>query len=64
VSAWIPQGNNAQEFYTKDLGNKIYAIGTKINLASIAPGATENMSAKLYLGPQKHSELVAACTRS
>ena len=60
VSAWIPQGNSAQEFYTKDLGNKIYAIGTKINLASIAPGATENMSAKLYLGPQKHSELVAA----
>ncbi|MEI7916370.1 MAG: membrane protein insertase YidC [Methylophilaceae bacterium] len=60
VGAWIPQGSNDQTFYTKDLGNKIFAIGTKSNLASVAPGATENISAKLYLGPQKHDELIKA----
>lgn len=60
VSAWIPQSKDAQEFYTKDLGNKIYAIGTKFNLASVAPGASKDLSAKLYVGPQTHSELVKA----
>ena len=60
VSAWIPQSKDAQEFYTKDLGNKIYAIGTKFNLASVAPGASKDLSAKLYVGPQTHSELIKA----
>jgi len=60
VGAWIPQTKEAQEFYTKNLGNKIYAIGTKYTLASIAPGASDDLSAKLYVGPQTHSELVKA----
>lgn len=60
VSAWIPQPKEAQEFYTKDLGNKIFAIGTKSNLSSIAPGVSKDLSAKLYVGPQTHSELVKA----
>ena len=60
VSAWIPQAKESQEFYTKDLGNKIFAIGTKSNLSSIAPGASKDLSAKLYVGPQTHSELVKA----
>jgi len=60
VGAWIPQVKQAQEFYTKELGNKIFAIGTKYNLSEVAPGATKEVSAKLYLGPQTHSELVKA----
>jgi YidC/Oxa1 family membrane protein insertase len=60
VSAWIPQAKEAQEFYTKDLGNKIFAIGTKSNLSSVAPGGSKDLSAKLYVGPQTHSDLVKA----
>ena len=60
VGAWIPQTKEAQEFYTKDLGNKIYAIGTKYSTASVAPGASKDLSAKLYVGPQTHSELIKA----
>jgi YidC/Oxa1 family membrane protein insertase len=60
VSAWIPQGKESQEFYTKDLGNKLFAIGTKSNVSSISPGASKDLSAKLYVGPQTHSELVKA----
>jgi YidC/Oxa1 family membrane protein insertase len=60
VGAWIPQTKDAQEFYTKDLGNKIYAIGTKYSTASVAPGASKDLSAKLYVGPQTHSELIKA----
>ena len=60
VGAWIPQTKEAQEFYTKDLGTKIFAIGTKYNLSSVAPGTSKDLSAKLYVGPQSHSELVKA----
>ena len=60
VSAWIPQAKESQEFYTKDLGNKLFAIGTKSNVSSISPGASKDLSAKLYVGPQTHSELVKA----
>ena len=60
VGAWIPQTKEAQEIYTKDLGNKIYAIGTKYNLSSVAPGTSKELNAKLYVGPQTHSELVKA----
>ncbi|MFZ9643242.1 MAG: membrane protein insertase YidC [Candidatus Methylopumilus sp.] len=58
VSAWIPQTKEVQEFYTKSLGNKIYVIGSKSNLSSVAPGASKDVVAKLYLGPQTHADLV------
>jgi len=60
VSAWIPQAKESQEFYTKDLGNKIFAIGTKMSLSSVPPGASKVLNAKLYMGPQTHDDLVKA----
>lgn len=60
VSAWIPQAKESQEFYTKDLGNKIFAIGTKMSLSSVSPGASKDLNAKLYMGPQTHDDLVKA----
>jgi len=60
VSAWIPQVKESQEFYTKDLGNKIFAIGSKMSLSSVSPGASKDLNAKLYMGPQTHDDLVKA----
>ena len=60
VSAWIPQAKESQEFYTKDLGNKIFAVGTKMSLSSVSPGASKDLNAKLYMGPQTHDDLVKA----
>ncbi len=60
VSAWIPQAKESQEFYTKDLGNKVFRIGTKMSLSSIPPGASKDLNAKLYMGPQTHDDLVKA----
>ncbi len=60
VGAWIPESKVAQEFYSKDLGNKIFAIGTKFSVSSVAPGASKALKAKLYLGPQTHDDLVKA----
>lgn len=57
VSAWIPQANTSKEFYTKQLSDDMYAIGTKGNVGVIAPGATADVDAKFYSGPQTHDEL-------
>ena len=58
VSAWIPASNQAREFYTNKLSDKIYAIGAKSSLGMIAAGETKEVAAQLYMGPQTHEELV------
>ncbi|MEO8417213.1 MAG: membrane protein insertase YidC [Methylophilaceae bacterium] len=60
VSAWIPKEGLPREFYTKKLTGKVYSIGTVSALGSIAPGASLNVDAKFYAGPQTHSDLKAA----
>ncbi|MGZ8250707.1 MAG: membrane protein insertase YidC [Methylophilaceae bacterium] len=57
VSAWIPKTDASKEFYTKQLSDDIYAIGSKGSVGSIAPGASLDVDAKFYAGPQTHSEL-------
>lgn len=57
VSAWIAQ-QSSQNFYSKQLSDSIYAIGTKLNLGEIAPAQTKQTTAKFYSGPQSHDELV------
>jgi YidC/Oxa1 family membrane protein insertase len=59
VGAWIPQQGLTREFYTKQLDEKIYSIGTVSSLGTIAPGATQTVHAKLYAGPQTHKDLLA-----
>jgi YidC/Oxa1 family membrane protein insertase len=57
VGAWIPADNLQRIFYTKQLSDNIYSIGSKSMLDSIAPGATEKVTARLYAGPQTQSQL-------
>jgi YidC/Oxa1 family membrane protein insertase len=58
ASAWIPKVGTAQEFYTKQLSDDVYAIGSKGSVGTIAAGATATTKAQLYAGPQTHSELI------
>ncbi|CAG0976748.1 Membrane protein insertase YidC [Methylophilaceae bacterium] len=60
ASAWIPKEGIVREFYTKQLASNIYSIGTVSAIGEIAPGATVEMPAKLYAGPQTQSQLKAA----
>ena len=59
VGAWIPQQGLTREFYTKQISDKIYSIGSVSSLSPIAPGATLTVDAKLYAGPQTHKDLLA-----
>jgi YidC/Oxa1 family membrane protein insertase len=60
VSAWIPKEGLPRELYTKQLSEKIYSIGSVSALGNIAPGATLDVPAKLFAGPQTHADLKAA----
>ena len=59
VSAWIPEDGLAREFYTKQLSDTIFSIGSLSHLSTIAPGATASVEAKFYAGPQTHRDLTA-----
>lgn len=60
VSAWIPQTGVDNTFFTKQLDDRLFSMGTKNNLQSIAPGQTIDVSTQLFSGPQDKSELVKA----
>jgi YidC/Oxa1 family membrane protein insertase len=57
VSAWIPKDGQAREFYTKKLTDRMYVIGTKSALDTLAPGASLSIPARLFTGPQTKHDL-------
>ena len=59
ASSWLPQNGVEREYYTKHLNGTLYAVGTKLAVGTIAPGATANVSARFYSGPQDQTHLKA-----
>jgi len=59
VAAWIVQGKMPREFYTKRLGDNLYAAGLILPLGAIEPGATGAQSISIYAGPQDQDKLPA-----
>jgi len=57
VSAWIPKTGLDREFYTKKLGENIFSIGSVSALGKIAPGASLDVTAQYYAGPQTQEYL-------
>lgn len=60
ASAWIPANGVAREFYTKQLSENVFALGVVTPGASLAAGAKTEIRAKLFAGPQTHTDLAAA----
>jgi YidC/Oxa1 family membrane protein insertase len=60
ASAWIPKTGVEREFYTKKLSDNIFAMGVLTPNAPIAAGATAEVGAQLFAGPQTEKELVKA----
>ncbi|MES2503007.1 MAG: membrane protein insertase YidC [Pseudomonadota bacterium] len=60
ASAWIPKTGVEREFYTKKLSDNIYAMGVVTPNAPIAAGASTEVGAQLFAGPQTEKELVKA----
>jgi YidC/Oxa1 family membrane protein insertase len=57
VSAWLPEGDVKREFYTRKLGDDLYAAGVIVPVPTLAPGQTGSVTMDLYAGPQEQDKL-------
>lgn len=57
LSAWLPKNGIEREFYTKSVGEKLYAAGVILPVGTIAAGVSGVISVPLYAGPQEQENL-------
>jgi len=57
VSAWLPRGQGEREFFTRKLGENLYAAGVIVPVPEVAPGQTVRFDVPLYAGPQEQDKL-------
>lgn len=57
VSAWLPKVGAAREYYTKQLGDDLFSVGTVQPVGVIAPGASGTIGTRLFAGPQEQTRL-------
>lgn len=56
VSAWIPPADETDNYYSKAPGNT-YLLGTMSPATTVAPGASEILKSRLYIGPKLQDHL-------
>ncbi|WP_131777677.1 membrane protein insertase YidC [Legionella fairfieldensis] len=56
VSAWIPESNSNNKFYTRAV-NEDYTIGAVSQPVTVAPGTQQEIGSNLYIGPEITSVL-------
>ncbi|MDB5900359.1 MAG: 60 kDa inner rane insertion protein [Ramlibacter sp.] len=61
ASAWILPDGLERENFVRKVDNNLYAVGMLAPLA-VAPGATVNVDAKLYSGPEEEKRLEQVAT--
>ncbi|PMS22638.1 membrane protein insertase YidC [Trinickia dabaoshanensis] len=57
ATAWIPQQDAAREIYVEKIDPTLYRIGVRQPLATIDPGQSTNVSARLFAGPEEERAL-------
>lgn len=61
LSAWVPPTDEADNYYSKVPGSNLYILGMISPETTVAPGASETLKSRLYVGPklQEHLAQVA-----
>ncbi len=59
ASAWILADGLQRDLFTRKVDTNLYAAGMITPLASIAPGATQSVDARFFVGPQEEKVLEA-----
>ncbi|GAB4391887.1 MAG: membrane protein insertase YidC [Gammaproteobacteria bacterium] len=57
ISAWVPAVGQAFNYFSRQLANDTYAIGMVGPKTVVAPGNTQTLTSKLYLGPELTEQL-------
>lgn len=56
-TAWIPQQGVKRTNYVERVDNTLYRVGVQQPLGTIAPGASDNVQARLFAGPSEERML-------
>ena len=63
ASAWLidrdGEPKRSREFYTGKVGPNTYSVGMFVPVGSIAPGASQAVDTRLFIGPQEEDKLAA-----
>ena len=57
ASAWLLDDGVARDNFVRKIDNNLFAAGTITNLPAIAPGQTQSVQARLFVGPQEEKVL-------
>ena len=57
VAALLPTGDGPREFYTRSVGNGLYAAGVIVPVSTVDPGADATIDMRIYAGPQDQEKL-------
>ncbi|KQP21602.1 membrane protein insertase YidC [Pseudorhodoferax sp. Leaf267] len=52
ASAWLLGDGIARDLFARKVSNNLYAVGMITPVATVAPGATQSVEARLFVGPQ------------
>jgi YidC/Oxa1 family membrane protein insertase len=52
ASAWLLGDGIARDIFARKVSNNLYAVGMITPLSDVAPGATQTVQARLFVGPQ------------
>ncbi len=66
LAAWVPERDEVNTLYTKALrneGQQRYLIGMYSPTVSVAPGATQTFSSRLFVGPKEQDRLEQAADK-
>ncbi|WP_374410513.1 membrane protein insertase YidC [Hydrogenophaga sp.] len=59
ASAWILADGAARENFVRKIDNNLYAVGAITSLAPVAPGQSQKVESRLFVGPQDEHVLEA-----
>ncbi|MGF7190019.1 YidC/Oxa1 family membrane protein insertase [Robbsia andropogonis] len=57
ASAWIPPETAQRDIYVNKFDNKLYRVGVKLPMGTIAPGASSDVDSRLFAGPEEERML-------
>ncbi len=57
TSAWLLADGTARENFARKVDNNLYAVGTITTLPAVAPGQSQAVEARLFVGPQQETVL-------
>ncbi|HEX5806827.1 MAG TPA: membrane protein insertase YidC [Macromonas sp.] len=58
ATAWLPVAGGERENFVRKVG-ALYSVGTMLPVGAVAPGQTQAVSSRLYVGPQEEKKLEA-----